>query len=206
MTELFNVYSDLKDDQKNELLDKIISASTNEPNVLIHLLSNKNRGLKDSTYSYTPKISAYINIEASAVTAKDWCYSYTPMISDYINIPNYREEPAKLPHSFQVLQEWEGYISTVGKTHFTATLMDLTADDDIPNEEADFDLNDVKNEDQHFVKEGAVFRWVIGYYRSPYGSKRRSSEIVFRRMSQWTTQDINKANKKTEEFKNIVWE
>ncbi len=176
MTELYNIYPDLEVQEDKKLLDKVVSSSSNYLNLL---LSHENK--KKHTYTSSKKVS------------------------DYINIPSYQEPQKKPLHYFQVLQEWEGYISELSETSFTAMLLDITANDNMPNEEADFDLNDVNDEDQFHIKEGAVFRWVVGYYRSKSGSKRRASEIVFRRMSPWSKQEIEKANKETEKFKKIIW-
>ncbi|MBP6806661.1 MAG: hypothetical protein KA125_00010 [Chromatiaceae bacterium] len=105
------------------------------------------------------------------------------------------------------LQEWEGYVTEVRQDGFTAQLVDLTADDRFPGEEADFAREDLSDTDLVLLREGAVFRWTIGYLKSPAGTKKRVSQIVFRRLPQWTKRDIAAADRNTDEFVSTIrWE
>lgn len=96
--------------------------------------------------------------------------------------------------SFVPLQEWEGHVIEIGADHFTARLTDVTVDASQADEEADFPLDELADEDRKILKVGAVFRWNIGYERSGAGSKRRVSQIVLRRLPQWTQRDLKKAD------------
>jgi len=69
-----------------------------------------------------------------------------------------------------------------------------------PEEEGDFLIEDLRNDDIKMLKPGAVFRWVIGYVIKRDGTKRRSSDIVFRRLPQWTQNDITEADKEAEKL------
>ena len=70
------------------------------------------------------------------------------------------------------LQEWEGYVVEIGDTDFTARLVDLTAGSSYEEEEATVPLNELSDNDIVKLRIGSLFRWVIGYERSPAGTKR----------------------------------
>ena len=107
--------------------------------------------------------------------------------------------PRKLPHvdrtmiaTLHALQEWEGYVVDVHRDGFTARLTDLTARASHEEEEAFIPMTEVADSDTEFAVLGGVFRWVIGYERSPSGTKKRVSQIVFRRLPAVTQDDIEK--------------
>ena len=82
--------------------------------------------------------------------------------------------------SFHALQEWEGYVVDVGTTDFVARLVDLTAGSAHEEEEAVIPRTELSHDDDAKMSVGSIFRWVIGYERSPTGTKKRTSQIVFR--------------------------
>jgi hypothetical protein len=92
------------------------------------------------------------------------------------------------------LQEWEGVVVEAYKDHFVARLIDLTDRARSSDEEANFPATEVSDTDLPLVRAGAVFRWVIGYQKLPGGTKQRVSQIVFRRLPQWTKADITRAD------------
>jgi len=117
--------------------------------------------------------------------------------------------PAKeAPRSVLIpLQEWEGYVTAVRDDGFSAYLVDLTAGDELPSEEADISLDEVSDPDRRLLREGAVFRWTIGYEKSIGGTKKRISQIVFRRLPQWTKKEIKSADQAAKELlAGITWE
>ena len=79
-----------------------------------------------------------------------------------------------------VLQEWEGYVVEMGGDDLVARLVDLTAGSSHEDEEAVIPLAAISESDVAAVDVGSIFRWVIGYERSPAGTKKRVSRIVFR--------------------------
>jgi len=113
--------------------------------------------------------------------------------SNIIDIfPNKIPSPQETRYSFSVLQEWEGYVVSISDETFTARLTDVTRNCTIEDEEADFPLDDLEDADRLRISPGSIFRWVIGYRRSPGGTKDRSSRIVFRNLPAWTTKEIEK--------------
>ncbi len=93
------------------------------------------------------------------------------------------------------LQEWEGYVTEISKEDFTARLIDLTADSPYEEEEASIPLAEISEDDAESMRLGSVFRWAIGYERSPSGTKRRVSQIVFRNLPAVTSSDRREGEK-----------
>ena len=88
------------------------------------------------------------------------------------------------------LQEWEGYVLEIRVTDFVVRLIDLTAGSTREEEEAVIPLAEISDQDSAKMSPGSIFRWVIGYERSPSGTKKRVSQIVFRDLPAITKTDI----------------
>lgn len=97
---------------------------------------------------------------------------------------------------FLSLQEWEGVVTSISHDSFSAELTDVDQGKLVAEEIADFLLEDLSDEDRSVIRVGSVFRWNIGYSVSPSGQKRRLSQIVFRRLPQWTQRELDEANEK----------
>ena len=50
--------------------------------------------------------------------------------------------------------------------------------------------NELSKTEEEKLNVGGIFRWVIGYERSPAGTKRRVSHIVFRELPVITDSDL----------------
>lgn len=94
------------------------------------------------------------------------------------------------PARLHALQEWEGYVVEIGDDDFTARLTDLTAGASYEREEAVIPLIQLSDGDAAKMREGSVFRWVIGYERSAAGARKRFSVIVFRDLGALTEADL----------------
>lgn len=108
--------------------------------------------------------------------------------------------------SLQALQEWEGYVISIGEATFHARLFDKTHRSEVEEEEGEFLIEDLSEADRRLLAEGAIFRWVIGYLRDVGGSKRRVSQIVFRRLPAWTKHDLLSIKTRSSEIvKGLAW-
>ena len=112
--------------------------------------------------------------------------SYLPPV---VNLPPPRARRAPTA-SFHALQEWEGYVVERRASDFVARLTDLTAGASYEQEEAIIPLADLSDHDAARMADGSVFRWVIGYERSPAGTKKRVSQIVLRDLPAVTEADL----------------
>ena len=101
-----------------------------------------------------------------------------------------RLRPAPPRAVLHALQEWEGYVVELGFGEFAARLVDLTAGSSHEEEEAFIPLDEVSESDAAKMAVGSIFRWVIGYERSPAGTKRRVSQIWFRDLPRTTERDF----------------
>ena len=92
--------------------------------------------------------------------------------------------------SLHALQEWEGHVLEIRLTDFLARLVDLIASASHAGEEAVIPRAELSDEDNARMRKGSIFRWVIGYERSPAGTKKRVSQIVFRDLPVVTRSDL----------------
>ena len=106
---------------------------------------------------------------------------------EILNFPNPRRHRTV---TFHALQEWEGYVTEINDTNFTANLIDLTAGASFEKEEADIPIDEISEEDASKMQVGSIFRWVIGYERSMAGTKKRVSHIVLRDLPAITKSDL----------------
>jgi len=119
--------------------------------------------------------------------------------------PVNREKRPLIP-TFHALQEWEGYVVSIGKTEFTARLVDLTEGRAIEDEEARIPLEEISESDAAKMKTGSIFRWVIGYKRLPMGQKERVSSIVFRDLPAVTKSDWQRGEVWADQFLEFLQE
>ena len=106
-------------------------------------------------------------------------------VLDFPQLPA-RQAP---PVTLHALQEWEGYVTEINDTEFTARLIDLTAKATYAGEEAIIPIDEISEADADKMQVGSIFRWVIGYERRS-GAKRRVSHIVFRDLPAITKTDL----------------
>jgi hypothetical protein len=115
--------------------------------------------------------------------------------------PRIQVEPLRrVRPAFVPLQEWEGYVVAVYKSHVLANLVDLTNDAERPGEQAEIPLEEFSEDDIPKVSVGRVFRWAIGYQRLPSGTKMRVSQFVVRELPQWTRRELIEAKKEAAEL------
>jgi hypothetical protein len=92
--------------------------------------------------------------------------------------------------TLHALQEWEGYVVGIEGDKFVARLIDLTAGRMHESEEATIPMAEISERDASRMGIGSIFRWVIGYERSPEGTRKRISQIVFRDLPRVTKDDL----------------
>ena len=101
-------------------------------------------------------------------------------------------QPSSHPRraTLHALQEWEGYVIEINGDELLARLVDLTVGSTHEEEEATIPLAEIAEGDAAAMRVGSIFRWVIGYERSPAGTKKRVSQIVFRDLPRMTERDF----------------
>ena len=128
------------------------------------------------------------DVEAVAIPSFDDRGQDSDLLSRVVDLPKpkVRRSP---PVTFHALQEWEGYVTAINDTEFTARLTDLTTGANYASEEANIPLDEISEDDAAKRQVGSIFRWVIGYERRG-GSKKRVSQIVFRDLPVITKSDL----------------
>ena len=94
--------------------------------------------------------------------------------------------------TLHALQEWEGHVVDIGDNEFVARLVDLTAGGTHESDEAIIPMAEISERDASRLVVGSIFRWVIGYERSPEGTQKRVSQIVFRDLPRVTGTDLRR--------------
>lgn len=119
------------------------------------------------------------------------------------NVVSHKNFKAK-PHQsiFISLQKWEGIVMEVKDDAFLARLIDLTNKG--VDEEAEFPIDEISEEDKLLVRPGAIFYWNIGYHTSSSGQRTRTSIIRLRRLPAWTQREIDAAKREAERIRKAL--
>jgi hypothetical protein len=108
------------------------------------------------------------------------------------------------PRRIDVLQQWEGVVSSIEGDTFWAEMSDLT-DPDRPQEIIELPLTEISPSDMELFVAGAVFYWTIGYEQSATGQIRRVSELRAKRSPRWSQFDIRAIDREADElFKRLA--
>jgi len=104
---------------------------------------------------------------------------------DFIPKPNF-----DFKNYFSKTQKWLGHIIEIKGETFMAKLEDITNGGTY--EIAEFDLEEVSQEDQELMALGAVFYWGVGY-ENRNGQVIKQSLIRFQRLPKWDQEDMDEA-------------
>jgi hypothetical protein len=103
---------------------------------------------------------------------------------------------------FVSLQKWQGAVLEVKKDSFIAKLTDLTEKGS--EEEAEFSLEEVSDDDKNLIVPGGVFYWNIGYQISYQGQQTRASIIRFRRVPVWRKEELDAAKSRAQKIQDYI--
>lgn len=104
---------------------------------------------------------------------------------------------------FLSLQKWQGVVVEISNEYFKAKLFDLY--NDSFEEIAEIPIEEVLPEDLELLKIGGIFYWNIGY-EDPFGTRRRTSLILFRRLPELTKASIKRAELEAiKKFESLDW-
>jgi hypothetical protein len=97
---------------------------------------------------------------------------------------------------FTLKQEWIGRVDEVREETFVATLVTREAPGEV--EHAEIDIEEVAPTELKRLRPGAVFYWVIGYRDEPHGQRLGVSSILFRKMADPTSEQVEMAHDEAE--------
>lgn len=89
-------------------------------------------------------------------------------------------------------QEWEGRVTAIRKDEFDARLRDLTGGS---RHVATIELEEIGAEERERMSVGSMFHWVMGYERSPGGTRSYVSRIVFLNPPHLTRRDLERGQR-----------
>ena len=133
------------------------------------------------------------DVDAVAIPSFDDRGQDGDLLSRVVDLPKPKVRPSPRV-TFHALQEWEGYVTEISDTEFTARLTDLTSGAKYASEEANIPLDEISEDDADKMRVGSIFRWVIGYERKGR-TKKRVSQIVFRDLPMITKSDLQDGQK-----------
>jgi|SRR6185437_503557 len=160
----------------------------------LHRMASIKVALTSTTIGEAPPKGDFATIEGNVIRA----------ISEEPAPPSvfFRKSVYSQPSTrFEVLQKWEGIVLDVLRDSFTARLIDLTLEG--ADEEAEFSLDEIDEDDKGLLKPGAVFYWNIGYSDSPSG-RARVSIIRFRRLPVWRSEELERAKLDAERLSGLL--
>lgn len=98
-------------------------------------------------------------------------------------------------------QKYEGVVTNVTDDSFWATLHNLT--EKTNDDEAEFSIEEVSDEDIKMIAKGSVFYWNIGYMIVPGGQRIGAQLIRFRRLPFFNDKEIKLAKEKASVLKAV---
>lgn len=159
----------------------------------------------------TPEVG--VNHQAPSSTQTVYAIGTTPPISTIdrdtlpSNITSLLVPKPASKASFVVLKEWEGYVTAIGTDDFEARLTEILGDTATENYAATLPLSDLSDEDRADIQPGSIFRWTIGYSINKTKTRKRTSEIVFRRLPRWSARELKEARELGEKrSERLNWE
>ncbi len=101
-------------------------------------------------------------------------------------------------------QRWKGVVKEIREETFIAQITDLQRN--VPEEQVEFLIEEIKEDDKELFSIGAEFYWCIGYLISSSGQQIRASLLRFRRLPLFSKDSIRIATQKSQDIQqNITW-
>jgi hypothetical protein len=126
-----------------------------------------------------------------------------PLISRSEQIIRKMVRPARRPIHYNlgtVIQDWEGCVTSIRDTSFTARLLDRTRRMKIDTEVAEIPFDQVDAADRDLIKEGSIFYLTIRREILNSGRHIITNGIVFRRLPAWHESSLKRIRSEAEEL------
>lgn len=104
----------------------------------------------------------------------------TTDISNVISLPVFQSVEGRPSEFFAALQEWNGVVTSIEKDHFTADLVDVSNGSRLVEEVAEIPLDEISPADRAALREGMIFRWLVGWSKTRGGTFSKKHQIYLR--------------------------
>ena len=119
-------------------------------------------------------------------------------------VPQTRTLRSHPEQRYILLKKYEGFVTTRGEDSFSARLFENNGD--YPVVEAEFDLEELSENDRELAVEGAPLVWTIGYAYEG-STRKRESLIYLRRLPVWSDKELEKARGAADDLTHAIrWE
>jgi hypothetical protein len=133
------------------------------------------------------------------------------IVQEAFKIRSVAYDPLVVPRRFTISsssalktkQSWEGVVINCGTNKFVARITDRTNPSN-PEEIAEFESEEVSDDDQHLIRPGASFYWTVGTEKSSAGQIRNVAIVNFRRTPRWSRASIQNAANRAKEIVAIL--
>lgn len=151
-----------------------------------NLISFDSNNLSDTQLSdvMEPRTTTNQSVLASTYPYDDW------------ELDLHKLKPTRPLDDFISKQKYGGVVLNISETSFFARLQNITENGN--EEEAEFAIDELSEDDMPLLKEGAFFYWNIGYLICHGGRKIGCHMINFRRIPVWSHREINAASTRIE--------
>lgn len=117
----------------------------------------------------------------------------TPTASRHLLNNDYLPRVSPLARS-EIVAEWHGQVTKVLPDSFLAELKGVVGQDVGGSlEEAEIPTDEVRDDDTDLVRVGAFFRLCISYELATTGTRRRFTEVIFRRLPAYRREELDQA-------------
>ena len=114
-------------------------------------------------------------------------------LSEIIELPRFRPLQADAQQVFAATKEWEGSVQEISEKVFVAELREMIQGEArAASDIAEIPIEDIPAADRHLLREGAIFRYLVGYAKTQKGTITRKRHVYFRRGKAKTNGAIEK--------------
>lgn len=141
---------------------------------------------------------------SSSTTASPSEERMRPSVLERVRVLRAQRVNTRSDERYILLKKYEGFVTSRADETFMARLAQNTSD--YPVLEAEFELEELSEEDRELAVEGAALVWTIGY-RYDGSTRKRESAIYFRRLPAWSDKEIEQGREAAQELtRGIRWE
>jgi hypothetical protein len=109
----------------------------------------------------------------------------------------------RLRAGIEILKQWEGTVTAICGSEFTAVLRPLRDADISSRLEADFPVRSVSGDDRSLLKTGAVFTWTVQRETAQDGQVMNVAFLKFQRLPAWSQGDVARIEARAAELEDL---